>query len=128
MNVNAPPRPFPEWRTDPFDREEDAAYAFGYHLIIHCRDEAIATLPPDAPPEMKQAVEKAVDIALHNLNDLLEGFWPLDAGPAGHRIELALGVRVRDAQWNVVETHEISPAKLGLPIGYWKWARDRKFR
>jgi hypothetical protein len=68
-----------------------------------------------------------VDTALHNVCDLLEGFWPLEAG-AKHRIALALGVEVRDVDNKVVETAEISPCKLDLPIGYWKWAQDREFR
>ena len=127
MNIIAHPRPFADWRTSPIDREEDAAYTFGYHLIIHCRDEALATLPPSASPEMRAAVEKAVDTALHNVNDMLEGFWKLEAGPE-HSVELALAVQVRDAKRKLVERLEISPCKLDLPIGYWKWARDREFR
>jgi len=121
------PRKYPEWRMGQFDRPEDAAYAFGYYLIMYCRDEAMASLPAGASPDIKSAVEKAVDAALHNVCDLLEGFWPLESGP-DHKISLALGVQIRDAQNQVVETQEISPCKLDLPIGYWKWARDRKFR
>jgi hypothetical protein len=40
---------------------------------------------------------------------------------------LALGGEVRDAKNEVVETEEISPRKLDLPIGYWKWAQMREF-
>jgi hypothetical protein len=127
MDIKAHPRPFPEWRDKSADREEDAAYAFGYHLIVHCRDAAIATLAADASPEMRAAIEKAVDVALHNVNDMLEGFWKLEAGPE-HTVELALVVRVRDSDGNLVESQEISPCKLDLPIGYWKWARDKAFR
>jgi hypothetical protein len=127
MESKSQPRPYAEWRTDAVDREEDAAHAFGYHLIVRCRDEAMATLPADASPEVKAAVRKAVDTALHNVNDLLEGYWKLDGGPE-HSIELALVVRVRDAKRQVVETLEISPCKVDLPIGYWKWARNREFR
>lgn len=127
MKIQAHPRPFREWRSKPVDREEDAAYTFGYHLIIHCRDEALATLPPDASPEVRAAVEKAVDTALHNVNDMLEGFWRLDAGP-DHSIELALCVRVHDSERTVVEEREISPCNVDLPIGYWKWAQEREFR
>ena len=127
MDIKAHPRPFPEWRAEPYDRKEDAAYTFGYHLIVHCRDEAMATLPANAPPETKAAVEKAVDVALHNTNDMLEGFWKLEAGPQ-HSVEFALVVRVVDSDGNLVESQEISPCKLDLPIGYWKWAQDRKFR
>ena len=127
MDIKAHPRPFLEWREQPIDREEDAAYTFGYHLIIHCRDEAMAKLPANASPEMRAAVEKAVDVALHNVNDMLEGFWKLDAGP-GHSVELALVVRVVDSDGKLVESQEISPCKLDLPIGYWKWAKERAFR
>jgi hypothetical protein len=123
----AHPRPFPDWRAEPGDREEDAAYTFGYHLIVHCRDEATATVPTDASPEVKAAVQKAVDTALHNVSDMLEGFWKLEAG-AQHTVELALVVRVHDLGGNLVEALEISPCKLDLPIGYWKWAQDRAFR
>ena len=84
-------------------------------------------MPTDASPELKAAVEEAVDTALHNVNDMLEGFWKLDAGPK-HSVELALVVRVRDAERNLVESQEISPCKHDLQIGYWKWARDREFR
>src|SRR2546425_9647067 len=121
METPVPPRYYPEWRTGKFDRPEDAAYLFGYYLIMHCRDEAVATLPAGLSPDVKAAVEKAVDTALHNVCDMLEGFWPLDAG-LEHKISLILGVQVRDAQNDVVETQEISPCKLDLPIGYWKWA------
>jgi hypothetical protein len=127
MTTAIPPRSYPEWRTGKFDRPEDAAYSFGYHLILHCREEAMATLPADASPELAAAVEKAVDAALHNVCDMLEGFWPLEAGP-NHRISLALGVQVRDSENQVIEMQEISPCKLDLPIGYWKWAQERAFR
>ena len=123
----ASPRGYRDWRIGEFDRPEDAAYLFGYYLIRHCRAEALATVPEDASPEMRAAVEKAVDAALHNVCDLLEGFWPLDAG-SGNRISLALGVQVHDAEGRVIETVEISPCKLDLPIGYWKWAQERAFR
>ena len=121
------PRYYPNWRTNESDRAEDAAYMFGYYLMMHCRDEAMATLPADASPDVKAAVEEAADAALHNLCDMLEGFWVLKAG-ANNRISLALGIQVRDAENVLVETVEISPCKLDLPIGYWKWARDRAFR
>lgn len=126
MDNSSLPRDYPNWRANEWDRAEDAAYLFGNYLILHCRDKALATVPPDASPDVKDAVEKAVDTALHNLCDLLEGFWPLEAGP-NHRISLALGVQVRDVDDSVVETVEISPCKLDLPIGYWKWAQDREF-
>jgi hypothetical protein len=127
MNTTKPPRNYPEWRVQQSDRKEDAAYLFGYYLIMHCRAEAIAALPAGAPPEVKAVVERAVDIALHNVCDMLEGFWRLDAGP-DHTISLALGVEVRDAQNQLLETQQISQCVLDLPIGYWKWAEGREFR
>ena len=127
METASLPREHQDWRTSGPGRAEDAAYLFGYYLILHCRDEAIAKIPANASPDTKAAVEVAVDTALHNVCDLLEGFWPLEAGPK-KRIALALGVQVGDEEGDVVETVEISPCKLDLPIGYWKWAQDREFR
>jgi hypothetical protein len=92
----------------------------------HCRDEALVEVR-DLPPAARAAATTAVDIALHNVCNLLEGFWGLHAGPQ-HKIELVLGVRVRDACGEVVETIEISPSKLDLPIGYWGWARARRIQ
>jgi hypothetical protein len=112
---------------DKFDRPEDAAYLFGYYLILHCRDEALATVPAEATPDVKAATEKAVDVALHNVCALLEGFWPLEAG-SEKRVSLALSVQVHDADNSVIEAIDISPCKLDLPIGYWKWAQAREFR
>lgn len=126
MEASVPPRPYLEWRTHRHDRPEDAANSFGYHLIKNCREEALATVA-GASDETRAAVAKAVDVALHNVCDMLEGFWVLDAGP-DHTIDLVLGIRVLDVDGNVVEVQEISPSKLDLPIGYWKWAEDAEFR
>jgi hypothetical protein len=127
MEPAVPPRDFADWRTEPSNRAEDAAHVFGYYLMLHCRAEAMATLPTGLSPEVKAAAEMAVDTALHNVCALLEGFWRLNAGP-GHTISLALGAQVHDAKNRVIETQAISPSKLDLPIGYWKWAREREFR
>jgi hypothetical protein len=127
METVVPPRDYPNWRTEKFSRAEDAAYVFGYFLVKHCREEAIATVLEGTSLDMKAKVEKAVDTALHNVCDMLEGFWPLTAGP-NHSVSLTLGVQVRDAQNELIETQEISPRKLDLPIGYWNWVQERKFR
>ena len=127
MNTNLAPRPYEEWRTAPYDRAEDAAYTFGYHLIENCRDEAMDTLPQEVPIATKEMVEEAVDTALHNVVDMLEGFWKLKAG-SNHTVELVLQVRVHDLNGKEIETQEISPCKLDLPIGYWKWAKEREFK
>jgi hypothetical protein len=87
----------------PIDRAEDAAYTFGYHLIVHSRDEALATLPSNASSKTKAAVVEAVDTALHNVMDMLEGFWRLEAG-IKHTVELVLGVRVCDKSLRVNST------------------------
>ncbi|MEO8670561.1 MAG: hypothetical protein ABI411_04540 [Tahibacter sp.] len=62
---------------------------------------------------------KAVDVALHNAMDLLEGFWRLPAGGA-HTMELALHVNIRSGE-RIIESLAVSPAKMDLPIGYWSW-------
>jgi len=111
------PRKYDDWRAKQFDREEDAAYLFGFYLVKHCRDEAIATLPNNSTPKTKAVVEKAVDTALHNVCDMLEGFWRLEAGP-NHTVSLVLRIQVLDVKNEVIETADISPCKLDLPIGY----------
>lgn len=125
VNANQP-RPYPAWRRTEVEREEDAAHTFGYYLVRHCRDEALAKAA-ELPADARSEVERAVDRALHNVCDLLEGYFPLEAGPH-HRVELVLGVRVRDATGEVAETVEVSPCKIDLPIGYWGWAVERTFQ
>jgi hypothetical protein len=130
MNVSKPPRPYEEWRADRFDRAEDAAYTFGCDLMNHCRNEALKVLDQAAMPkdqqELRALVEKAVDTALHNVVDLLEGFWPMNAGP-NHKVAYALAVCVKDSSNKPVERLDISPSLVDLPIGYWKW-RQGEFR
>src|SRR5262245_41452737 len=58
METALPPREFPDWRAGQFDRAEDAAYLFGYYLMLHCREEAMATLPADASPEVKLQLKR----------------------------------------------------------------------
>jgi hypothetical protein len=119
MNQDSGPRFYPDWREDAIDRAEDAAYLFGYYLILHCRAEALKKAA-DASPETRQAVEEAVDLALHNAMDLLEGFWKTPAGE-DCTAEFALQVNIRDKDRKMVESQAISPCKLDLPIGYWVW-------
>ena len=127
MNESGAPVEYGGWRMDEHERAEDAAHTFGYHLMLHCRDEALAAVPADASQVTKEAVVAAVDLALHNVMDMLEGFWPLQSGSA-HSVEYVLQVQVRAASGEVVDNIDLSPSKLDLPIGYWKWARDREFR
>lgn len=117
------PRPYPQWRTNPVDRAEDAAYTFGFHLMLHCRAEALkilddADLPPDSP--LHGVIENAIDTALHNCMDLFEGFWTLRAGP-DHQVRYVVSVQVSDNQSTILEEIDISPSKIDLPIGYWAW-------
>ena len=120
--MSPPPKPYEQWRTDPVGREEDAANLFGHYLVLHGRRKALATLPARATADMRAAVQQAVDEALHNVMDLLEGYWPLPAGE-GCVAELALQVNlVRDG--SLIESIAISPGKLDLPIGYWGWIED----
>jgi hypothetical protein len=76
--------------------------------------------------EFRAQVEAAVDTALHNVMDLVEGFWRAEAGP-NHTAEFALSVCVKDTDRKLVERIDISPCLLDLPIGYWKW-KDGEFR
>ena len=124
MSDASTPRPYEQWRTGSADRGEDAAYTFGYYLMQHCRAEALKRVQ-SAPvlvtrKQFRKQVETAVDTALHNAMDLLEGFWRTEAGPK-HTAEFALSVRVMDASRKEVERVDISPCLLDLPIGYWKW-------
>ena len=130
MSATDTPRPFAEWRTDKFDRAEDAAHTFGYHLMQHCRAEALKMVEtadvPKSAEEFRGQVAAAVDTALHNVTDLLEGFWATQAGP-NHRVAYTLSVCVSDMSRAPVERIDISPCLLDLPIGYWKW-KDGEFR
>jgi len=121
------PVPFDSWRKDQSGRAEDAASHFGYYLIKHCRDEVLrkakSSPPPQSAEQFHAALADAVDRALHNVADLLEGFWPTSAGP-DHRTEYSLAVRVRSMDRKLVEAVEISPCSVDLPIGYWAWRED----
>jgi hypothetical protein len=121
------PRFFENWRTEPIGRAEDAANTFGYDLMLHCRAEALkatgAASLPATDTEFHAHVAAAVDVALHNVMDLLEGFWRTQAGP-NHTVEYALAVCVKADGQAPVERIDISPCLLDLPIGYWKWKED----
>ncbi len=130
MSDSGTPKPFEDWRAVPIDRAEDAAYTFGYHLMRHCRAEALkeveAAPVPQSAEEFREQVATAVDTAFHNVMDLLEGFWPTQAGP-NHRVAYTLSVCVSDMNRTPVERIEISPCRLDLPIGFWKW-KEGEFR
>ena len=78
MSLANTPKPYEEWRTNPIDRAEDAAYTFGFHLMQHCRREALKKIQsgpvPATSEEFHAQVSAAVDTALHNVMDLLGGF------------------------------------------------------
>jgi len=99
---------------------------FGHDLIRRCRQEALRTVPADATDACRVTAEEAVDTALHNVLDLLEGLWRNEAGP-DHTLEYALAVCVRNAAGEEVERVNVSPCLLDLPIAYGKW-RDGRFR
>jgi len=130
MSASDTPRPFEEWRTGKSDRAEDAAYTFAYDLMQHCRAEALKKVEtvdvPKSADEFRERVTEAVDASLHNVMALLEGFWPMQAGP-NYRVAYTLSVCVSDMSRTPVERVDISPCLLDLPIGYWKW-KDGEFR
>ena len=118
--------PYSEWAKESVLRAADAANTFGSHLIQHCRQAALGKLPADASPRVREVVESAVDTALHNVCDLLEGFLPTMAG-SQNKISYSLVVNVSNLDHSPVESIPISPSLLDLPIAYWKW-RDGDFR
>lgn len=91
----------------------------------HCRDEAIAALPTSMNEEDRLGAKEAIHIALHNVMDMLEGFWRLESGSA-HTVEYRLHVVVKDSSEKVVETVDITKG-IDLPIGFWGWAREGDF-
>ena len=120
------PRPYPEWRQG-LPRAEDAAHTFGRYLMTYCRDEALklAVRKASDGDDTAAVAEQAVDLALHNVLDLLEGYWATDAGP-DNRVRFRLSVEVLGGDAKPVETLDIAPG-LDLPIAYWLW-RDGEFR
>lgn len=124
------PRPYTSWRTDPHARPEDAAYVFGYHLMRYCRAEAMKCIDEAEPLDAagyRERAEKAVDTALHNVMDLFEGFFgPHQLGP-DLRVEYVLSVQITNDNGKPIERIDLSPSKLDLPVGYWKW-KDGEFQ
>jgi hypothetical protein len=121
------PRDFKEWRNNSFERAEDAANTFGSHLIKYCRDEVVHDLPEETSENEKEKITIAIHTALHNMMDLLEGFWKFNSGE-DHSVEYILQVLIKDKNQKEVERIDISPSKLDLPIGFWKWAEVGEFR
>lgn len=119
------PKPYSDWRSDVDSRAEDAAYWFGYYLMRHSREEGIDTLPDNTDLKQYANVTKAVDTALHNALDLLEGFYRMPIGD-GVSARLRLVMDVVDDDGTLVESHQLAPG-LDLPIGFWKFA-DGDFR
>jgi hypothetical protein len=130
MTDTTQPKSYEDWGTDRSERKYDAAYTFGYHVMQHCRSEALKEVAtaglPATVEELQDQVAKAVDTALHNVMDLLEGFWPTKAGP-NYGVHYALAVCVTDESREEVERIFISPCLMDLPIGYWAW-KDGQFR
>ena len=92
----------------------------------HCRDEAFLALPANLNPEDRASAEEAVHVALHNVMDMLEGFWRLESGP-DHTVKYQLCVVVSDRSDKVVESIDITKG-IDLPIGFWAWAEEGDFR
>ena len=126
MDDKSLPREYNDWRTDLWGRKEDAAYTFGYHLIKHCRNEAIESLPNDMTNENREKAIEAINTALHNVMDMIEGFWKLESGE-NHSIEYIIQVLIKDKSNTEIEKIDIASG-LDLPIGFWKWTNDGEFR
>jgi len=125
MIENSTPRQYPDWQPD--NKAEDAAYNFGYHLIKYCRTEGIKSLPTDLSPSQREKAIHAIDVSLHNVLDLLEGFFLPDSGK-DHAIGYALQTIVLNAADRTKEIERIELTGQDMPIGYWKWALDNEFR
>ena len=112
------PRFHDDWRSARVNREEDAASLFGYYLIKHCREDAIAKIPyPPGSAEHASGVA-AVETALFGVMELLGGYRILDAG-GGKRMNLALHVRIEKGE-ALVEDIRVPP-DVDFYIGYWTW-------
>ena len=68
--------------------------------------------------EFCERVAAAVDTALHNVMDLVEGYWA--TGPLTTESHTRFRFCVSDARPAPIETIDISSG-IDLPIGYWKW-------
>lgn len=121
MSISKQPRFYLQWR-DGVSREEDAAALFGHYLIQHCRQTALQTAGFGASAEARGAGEDAVDLALHGVMHLLEGYWKLPAGD-GFSLQLELRVNVFRGL-EKVESVALSPGRLDLPVGYWTWVEE----
>jgi hypothetical protein len=127
MEDTSQPRLYHEWRNEIFEREEDAAYTFGKHFIHYCRDEVIKGLSKDVTENELKKITDAINMSLHNVMDLFEGFWKLKSGD-DYSIEYVLQSIVKNKDGKELERANLSPCKLDLPIGFWKWALDGEFR
>ncbi len=127
MKNSSTPRPYEEWRKEKFDREEDAAYNFGFHIIAFCREAAIEKLSSDLSEDQRKNAISAIDLCLHNVMDLFEGFFSLECGNE-HSLYYIIQVAIMNKKNETIEKVDISPNKLDLPVGYWKWAHDKEFR
>ena len=126
MEDKLEPRDYPAWRSEVTAREEDAANTFGYHLIKYCRDQAVKSLPHEMKSADKEKAVEAIHIALHNVMDLVEGFWKLESGKDNY-VEYHLQVVVKDKEQKEIERLCIAPG-LDLPIGFWQWAKHGEYR
>jgi hypothetical protein len=103
------PRPYEDWRTDPYGRWLDAFHTFGHLLMTHARDDALRQIPATASAETREVAAKAAVDALYNVMMILEGV----VGAPGGRdrvLEFALIARLREIEKDqIVEEIEIAP-------------------
>jgi hypothetical protein len=113
--------PFSKWPSDPHARWVQAANTFGRHLMAAARDYAFGRIPESAPPEVREAAEKAALDAIYGVMMLLDGVANAKMDKS-HRVEYALFARVRKAnQPDPVEQFELAPDGDGLCMGYHGW-------
>ena len=118
MSKVSEPRYHDEWRSNRVDREEDAASLFGYYLVTHCREDAIAKIPYASGSQEHAAAVAAVEHALFGVMELLGGYRPLPAGD-GKRLQLSLHVLIEKDEELVEDIHV--PPDVDFYIGYWSW-------
>lgn len=116
-------RPYSKWSTDEHSRWIDCAHTFGIHLMQAARDEAISAIPADATERERQLATKAAFDALYGVAQLLDGVADSDIDD-DHRIEYALHARVRDSEWNEIESIELDPDGDGICMGIHGWWKD----
>lgn len=113
--------PFSKWPTDPHARWIQAGHTFGRHLMAAARDYAFERIAKKAPPEVREAAEKAALDAIYGMMMLLEGVADSRIDES-YVVQYALFARVlKGNQPNPVEQFELAPDGDGLCMGYHFW-------